>query len=273
VIFITFDNDFRHSQFFLMNFFDNMKNVFLKKIQEGTPIVGTLVTMDAPEVAEILSLCGFDWLFLDMEHGNLSLQSVLRMSQAIGDRCAKLVRIPANDPMWIQKVLDIGAEGIIVPRINSKAQAEQVVQYARYPPEGKRGAGIGRAHGYGVSFDAYMAAANAETAIIIQIEDIEAVHNLDTILEVPGISGVLIGPYDLSGSMNMLGEVTSPPVQAVIATIRQKCQEKNIPVGMFTMQPEAARQELAAGCSFVAVGLDSAMLIARANVILQTAKR
>jgi len=249
-----------------------MENVFLKKLQDGSAPVGTLITMDAPVVAEILSLCGFDWLFLDMEHGNLALQSVLRMSQAIGDRASTLVRIPANDPMWIQKVLDIGVEGIIVPRVNSQTEAEQVVQYARYPPEGKRGAGIGRAHGYGVSFDEYMANANAETAIIIQIEDIEAVRNLDAILGVPGISGVLIGPYDLSGSMNMPGEVTSSPVQAEIATIKQKCREKNIPVGIFAMQPEAAQQELASGCSFVAVGLDSAMLVARAREILQTVK-
>lgn len=247
-----------------------MENPFLNRIHSGQAAIGTLVTIDAPEVAEILSQTGFDWLFLDMEHGNLSLASILRMSQAIDDRCAKLVRIPENNPMWIQKVLDIGVDGIIVPRVNTKEAAEQVVQYALYPPQGKRGAGIGRAHGYGLSFDAYMERANAETAVVIQIEDIEAVNNLDEILQVPGISGVLIGPYDLSGSMHMLGQVDSAPVQEQIAKIKQTCSIANIPVGIFTMQAKAVQQEIADGCSFVAVGLDSALLSARAKQILQT---
>ncbi len=271
-MFITYPDDFHHNSLLIRTIFDYMNNRFLAQIQTGACPIGTLITMDSTEVVEMLSRCGFDWLFLDMEHGNLSLPSILRMSQAIGDRCAKLVRIPENNPLWIQKVLDIGVDGIIVPRVNTKESARQVVQYALYPPRGKRGAGIGRAHGYGLAFDDYMKNANAETAIIIQIEDIEAVHNLDEILQVPGISGVLIGPYDLSGSMHLLGEVHSPLVQEQIAIVKQKCRANGIPVGIFTMHADAVQQEIAEGCSFVAVGLDSAMLLSGAKQVLQTCR-
>lgn len=249
-----------------------MENTFLSQINAGEQPIGTLITIDSAEVAEIMSMIGFDWLFLDMEHGNLSLQSVQQMSEAIGNRCATFVRIPKNDGMWIAKVLDIGCEGIIVPHVNTAAEAASVVQAAKYPPIGKRGAGISRAHGYGLNFGAYMQTANEETAVIIQIEDIEAVRNLDAILEVEGVSGVLIGPYDLSGSMNMLGEVNHPEVQAQIKIIKQKCHEAAMPYGIFVMHAEAAQLELAAGCSFVAVGLDSAMLIKQAKQALQICK-
>ncbi|MBK7870754.1 MAG: 2-dehydro-3-deoxyglucarate aldolase [Saprospiraceae bacterium] len=247
-----------------------MNQSFISSLSNSKALIGTLVTLDSSEVVEILALAGFDWLFLDMEHGNLSIASVQRLCQAIAGRCHTLVRVPENAPIWIKKVLDIGCDGIIVPHVNTAEEAMQVIQAAKYQPKGQRSVGAARAQGYGHYFSEYVQNANNETTIIIQIEDIIAVQNLDTILKVPGIDGVLIGPYDLSGSMNLLGEVTHPLVQAEINKVKLKCKETKIPFGIFVMNVEATPKEIADGCGFVAIGTDSAMVLGRAKQILET---
>ena len=247
-----------------------MKNTFLEKIHSGKAAIGTLMTMNSLEVAEILSLVGFDWLFLDMEHGNLSIPSVQQICQVVGDKCPILVRIPENNGLWIKKVLDIGVAGLIIPHVNNKTEAMNIMHHAKYPPAGRRSVGVGRAHEYGMKFSEYVAQANDHTAIIIQIEDIAGVQNMNEILAVKGIDGVLIGPYDLSGSMNKLGEVTSPEVQVEINNIKSTCKDKGIPFGIFVMSANAVQAEIASDCSFVAVGTDSAMLWGRARQVLQT---
>src|SRR5579859_5385838 len=165
---------------------------FKEKLGQRQPVIGTLVTLNAPEIAEILSHCGFDWLFIDMEHGALSFSDIQHLIQAIGERCATLVRIPENRPMWIEKVLDMGCDGIIVPSVNTALEAKQAVAAAKYPPIGERSVGIARAHGYGMAFDEYVASANDRVSVLIQIEHIKGVENLEEILNVEGIDGVLI---------------------------------------------------------------------------------
>lgn len=222
--------------------------------------MGTLVTLDCPEVTEILSLCNFDWLFFDMEHGTLSINSIQHLIQAIRQDCSAIIRIPENGTVWIKRALDTGCDGILVPQVNSAEEAYKAVMAAKFPPQGSRSVGIGRAHGYGMSFSDYLSSANQTTALIIQIEHINAVNQLDKILDVEGIDGVFIGPYDLSGSMNMLGQVTSAPVQEAIQEVKQKCVERSIPVGIFVMKAEAAQKEIEEGCTFIAVGMDTVHL-------------
>lgn len=249
-----------------------MKTSFIEKIKNQAPIIGTLVTLEAPEVTEMLSLCGFDWLFIDMEHGTLSTTATQHIIQAIKGDCSALVRVPENSAVWIKKALDTGCDGIIVPLVNTPDAARQAVAAAKYPPKGARSVGIGRAHEYGMSFAEYVASANDRVALIIQIEHIEAVNNLDSILEVNGIDGVLIGPYDLSGSMNMLGNVASEQVQAAISKIKQQCQKKSIPVGIFVLKPEAVKKEIDDGCKFIAVGIDASYLWNAAKNALSVVK-
>jgi len=237
-----------------------MKTTFIDKINDYAPAIGTIVTLETPDVAEMLSLCGFDWLFIDMEHGPLSPGTTQHIIQAIADDCSSIVRVPENSEAWVKKALDTGCDGIIVPQISSAEEARLAVSATKFPPQGSRSVGIARAHGYGMSFTEYVASANDKVALVIQIEHIEAVNNLEEILAVPGIDGVLIGPYDLSGSMNMLGEVTSEPVRSSIAEIKKKCQEKSIPVGMFVMQAEDAQEEINDGCKFIVVGIDSVLM-------------
>lgn len=248
------------------------KPSFTEQIKNHPPLIGTIVTLESPEVAEMLSQCGFDWLFFDMEHSTFSVSTVQHCLQAVRGDCLAIVRVPENAAVWIKRVLDIGCDGIVVPQVNNAEQAWQAVQAAKYPPLGARSVGIGRAHGYGASFDNYVAGANERVALIIQIEHIDAVKNIDAILQVPGIDGVQIGPYDLSGSMNMLGQVGSEPVQAELRTIKEKCRARNMPVSMFTLKPEAAPKEIADGCKFMLVGTDAAFLTTSAKDALKIIK-
>lgn len=245
-----------------------MKKSFIDKLKSNVPAIGTLVTLPTTEVAEMLSLCGFDWLFIDMEHGILSIASIQHIVQSIRNDCSSLVRIPENSPVWIKKALDTGCDGIIVPLVNAAEDAKRAVSAAKYPPQGTRSVGIARAQGYGMSFTEYLSSANKNVALIIQIEHTEAVKNLDAILAVDGIDGVLIGPYDLSGSMNTLGDVISKPVQDAIKKIKDACKKKSIPFGIFVMQAEAAQQEIEDGCKFIAIGIDSVLLWTAAKNIL-----
>lgn len=234
-----------------------MKTTFIEKLRGQRPLLGTIVSLPSPELSELLSVVGFDWLFIDMEHGPLSIGDAQRMIQSVRNDCNTIVRVAENNPILIKQALDIGADGIIVPLVNSADEARQAVASARYPPLGKRSVGIARAHDYGLHFMEYIQRANQAIAVIIQIEHRDAVDNLDDILAVEGIDGVFIGPYDLSGSMNRLGDVFSAPVQEAIARVKSACARKDIPVGLFMQQPDWLEAELASGTRFVAVGTDT----------------
>lgn len=249
-----------------------MQYNFLKKLKDKTDLVGTILSLNSPEIAEIIAMSGFDWVFIDMEHGTLTTDQTQHLIQTIGGNCSALIRIPENNSIWIKKALDTGCEGIIIPQIKTATDAEHAVNAAKYPPIGSRSVGIARAQGYGMNFDEYIKNANDEIALILQIEHIEALDNLNAILDVKGIDGILIGPYDLSGSMHMLGQVTSEPVQQVIDKIKIQCKNKSIPWGTFVLKPEAVQKEKADGCSFIAVGIDTTLFVSSLKNLLAVAK-
>ena len=230
---------------------------FADKLRGTRPLLGTLLSLPSPELSELLSLVGFDWLFIDMEHGAISIGDAQRMLQAVKNDCSTLIRVAANDAVLIKQALDIGADGIIVPSVNSAREARRAVASATYPPAGKRSVGMARAHGYGLHFADYVERANRSVAVIIQIEHQRGVSKLDDILAVAGIDGVFIGPYDLSGSMNRLGDVFSPAVQEAIQSVKTACLRKGIPVGLFLQQADGIEAELASGTTFLTVGTDT----------------
>ena len=166
---------------------------FRARLLAGDRLIGTLIRLPSPEVAELLAEVGFDWLFIDAEHGPFESAGALRLLQAVGARCAPLVRVPAGEEVWIKKALDIGAAGVIIPQVNSAEQALRVVRHCKYPPWGTRGVGIARAHRYGLGFSDYVAEANDGLAVIVQAEHIEAVRDIAAIARVPGVDAVLIG--------------------------------------------------------------------------------
>src|SRR5215510_8157864 len=156
-----------------------MTKEFRARLKRREKLLGTMVTLPCAATAEILADMGFDWLFVDGEHGPLETRELTAILQAVGDRAACLIRVPEAGEVPIKKVLDLGAQGIIVPQVNSAEKAADVVRFARYAPEGARGVGLARAHGYGLKFREYLSAANCDISVIVQAEHARAVENID----------------------------------------------------------------------------------------------
>lgn len=228
---------------------------FRSSLKSGRPQIGTIISLPSPAVTDCLSQVGFDWLWIDLEHSPMTLEQLSSVLMAKHSDCAGLVRVPINSPEWISRVLDLGADGIIVPHVKSRQDAERVVASAKYPPIGQRSFGAGRAHTYGIDAKHHELANNL-TAVVVQIEDKEAVESIEEIISVDGIDGVIIGPYDLSGSFGKLGEVEDPEIQEAISVVRKACQKNNFPAGIFALHQDQAKGYIDAGFRIVAVGVD-----------------
>ena len=173
-----------------------MKNLLKEKLQKGQVVIGTGVGVGHPDVTEILSRLGFDWLFIDGEHTPLSLETMQMLLQAMnGTDCTPILRSQWNDMVIIKRMLDIGAHGIIVPMVNTKEEAEYAVRACKYPPQGLRGCAPRR---IGLFDPDYIKTANDEILVIVQIETQTAVSNIDDILSVKGVDACCVGPQDLS---------------------------------------------------------------------------
>jgi len=236
------------------------------------PLAGTLLSISAPQVAEIISDSGFDWVLIDMEHSAISLENVQNALQIMGDKLLRIVRVPGNDEIWIKRVLDTGCDGILVPMVNSAAEALKVIQYSKYPLEGKRSVGLSRAHSFGPGFSHYVENANRDLVVMIQIEHRDAVKNIDEILNVKGIDSVFIGPYDLSASMGLTGQLNHPEVKSAIQLIKDKCRKAGRPYGIFGMTAEGLVPELMDGCTFLLCGVDAAILVHSYRELLEKLK-
>ncbi|CAM2813559.1 HpcH/HpaI aldolase family protein [Campylobacter hyointestinalis] len=229
------------------------------KLKNSQLTIGSWIMIGNPISIEVMSLAGFEWLVVDMEHTSIELdtaQTLIATIQANGMKA--LVRVSKNEEVVIKKVLDMGADGIIVPMVCSRDDAIQAVNYAKYPPVGKRGVGLYRASKYGVNFEAYKKWVNEELVIIAQIEHIDAVRNIDEILQVEGIDATIIGPYDLSGSMGYPGEFEREDVKAAVQKTLDKCKQYNIPSGFHVVDtdPKKLQQKIDQGCVFLAYGID-----------------
>ncbi|MDQ4077250.1 MAG: aldolase/citrate lyase family protein [Chloroflexota bacterium] len=231
-----------------------------------------MLTLPSPEVAELLAEVGFDWLFLDAEHGVLEARELQMMMQAAGAGTPCVVRLPVAAEVPIKKALDVGAAGIIAPQVNSAAQVEQVVRLAKYAPAGTRGVGIGRAHRYGLKLREYIAAANHDTAVIVQAEHIEAVENIESIVQVEGIDAILVGPYDLSASIGRMGQVDHPDVTAAIDHVKQVSLAAGVRLGIFGVSAGAVKPYLAQKYTLIVAGVDTLLLGQAARGILTQLK-
>ena len=249
-----------------------MNSDFREKLLQGDVLVGTLITLASAEVAEILAAVGFDWLFVDTEHSAFNAYGAQRVLQAAGRNCPCVVRVPANDDVWIKKALDIGASGIISPQVNTAADAEAIVRMCKYPPDGTRGVGIGRAHTYGLAFNEYMARANDEIAVILQAETHQALNNISEIVKVPGIDAIFIGPYDLSASLGKMGQLTDPEVMHAMDTIATACQSAGVRLGVFAAATDGIKPYLQQGYTLLAVGTDGLHMAQSAGDTLKALK-
>jgi len=246
-----------------------MSEHFRQRLKNGETLLGTMVTLPTAATAEILADIGFDWLFLDAEHGSLEYSDIEGILQAIGDKVACMVRLPAAEEMPVKKVLDLGAAGIIAPQVNTVEHARDIVRFARYSPEGSRGVGLGRAHGYGMRFAEYMETANDSVAVLVQAEHIDAVECIESIVQIEGLDGIMLGPYDLSASMGKMGEINDPEVTGAIDRIHQACQSAGIAIGYFGVSAEAVRPYQQKGYNLILAGVDTLHLGGGARGLLK----
>ncbi len=221
--------------------------------------IGSWITLGHTAIAEIMANAGFEWLTIDIEHSVITLDVAQQLIQVIeGCGVVPLVRVSENDPTIIKRVMDAGSHGVIVPMVNTKEQAEKAVSAVKYPPLGNRGVGLARAQGYGAEFEEYSATMNSNSVVIVQVEHIEAVNNLESILAVEGVDGCIIGPYDLSGSLGIPGNFEHPSMIEAIERIEQTCFKANKSLGLHVIQPEhnLILERMAKGYSFLAFSID-----------------
>lgn len=240
-----------------------MNTSFRSRLLAGEPLLGSWLTIGSTTTAEIMAGAGFDWLTIDMEHSSIELGLAQEMIRVVGQGgVTPLVRVGHNQPNLIKRVMDAGATGVIVPMVNSAAQAEQAVASVKYPPRGFRGVGLARAQQYGFGFEEYQAWNERESVVIVQVEHIDAVTNLEAILDVDGVDGFIVGPYDLSGSLGVPGRFDHPGVVEALAEIGRVAARRQAVAGFHVVRPEPAvlKDKLAQGYRFLAYGLDSLFL-------------
>jgi 2-dehydro-3-deoxyglucarate aldolase len=237
-----------------------MKPGFRKRLHDGEALYGTLLSLPSAAVAEVLATASFDWLFVDTEHGAIGTATMLSILQAVDRDLACIVRLPQLDGGAIKRVLDAGAQGIMIPQVETADQAREIVRLSRYAPDGERGMGPGRAHGYGAYFSEYVARANDEVTVVIQVEHARAVDNIEAIAAVAGIDCVFVGPYDLSQSLGHAGDVAHPSVITAIDHVTRTCQAAGMPLGYYGIDAAAVAPYVARGYTLICAASDSLLL-------------
>ena len=229
---------------------------FKQRLRDGKICVGTSIQLTDPLVSEVAAEAGNDFIWIEMEHSHLDLRAALGHIMAVrGTQTAPLVRVPAPDAMVIKPYLDLAPAGVVIPMLKSAEQTDRMVKACRYPPEGERGFGPIR-NMYGKSSMAeYLESAADEMMVIVQIETIEAVRDLDAIVQVPGLDGLCLGRNDLSGSLGKLGQHSDPEVLDAIDTVIEKGVASGIPVGC-SIGPnlDTVKEWRAKGMSWFALG-------------------
>ena len=230
------------------------------KLRRGVPTIGTWLTLAHPALAEMAANAGFDWVAVDLEHSSITLRECEDMIRVLDlGGTTPLVRLTANDPDLVKRVMDSGARGIIVPSVSTPDEAKLAVEAVYYPPRGRRGVGLARAHGYGADFAGYLKRLEREAVVVAMIENAQGVENAEKILAVDGIDAYFLGPYDLSASLGLAGKTSHPKVEKAIAKVRAAGKRAGKPGGIHVVEPDPAalKRRLKEGFRFVAYSLET----------------
>lgn len=210
-----------------------------ERMKQRELTIGSWITFSDPAVAEIMARAGFDWLTVDMEHSGLSAghaQEIIRVLDLCG--VPPLVRVMENNADLIKRFMDMGAHGVIVPMVNSRQDAEKAVGAVQYPPAGSRGVGLARAQRYSMDLAGYMTWNREQSIVIVQIEHICAVENLEAIMDVDGVDAMMIGSYDLSGSLGRPGDFDHPSVREALEQVYRVSKARGYLMGQHVVKPE-----------------------------------
>lgn len=243
-------------------------------LAQDRPTVGTWLQLPSPDVAELMARSGYDWVAVDMEHGSFGRTGLPDIFRAI--ECGGAVpfaRIGEAKKTEIKSALEAGAQGLIFPMIESREQLDRAIDLATYPGQDfwrasgsvaaeYRGVGYCRANVFGKHFDRYREEVAPEIFLVAQIEHVRAVENLESILTHPRLDAIMVGPYDLSGSMGLTGRFDHPDFAGVMERIARMCRDCGMRMGLHIVRPDAAElaRQVAAGCRFIAYGIDSVFL-------------
>ena len=247
---------------------DLPQNPFKRALKAGKAQIGLWSSLSSNYSVEVIAGAGFDWILLDCEHSPNDLESLLAQLQAAAPYPGhSVVRVPWNDMVNIKRVLDIGAQSLLIPYVSTAEEARAAVSYTRYPPAGVRGvAGTTRATRFGRVKD-YAKRVQEELCVLVQVETQEALDNIEAIAAVDGIDGIFIGPADLHASLGYMGEITNPKVMPVIDEAIRRIRKCGKAPGILTPAEEHARRQLECGALFVAVGNDIGILARGAETL------
>ncbi|MCH8036765.1 MAG: hypothetical protein IIC53_06515 [Proteobacteria bacterium] len=234
-----------------------------QRIAERGPLFGCWLEMFSPIAAEVVAQAGYDCVLIDLEHGPGSYLDAISLMHAVqGRACAPLMRVPSNDEVALKRALDIGVAGVMVPAVDTAAQAEAAVAACRYPPKGRRGmaASIVRASDYGARWRDYVERAGDDLLVMCQIESGEAVENAAAIAAVEGVDMLFIGPFDLSAGVGHLGEPDHPEVRAMIDRVEAVAQAAGKRLGAIPTPGRSVAELVAAGYDLIMVDADVLLL-------------
>lgn len=225
-------------------------------------LLGTFIQLPSPELVELHGLAGFDFVVLDMEHGAYGFEELRHLIRAAELRSlVPIVRVSEVSRSLVSRVMDLGSVGVMVPQVETAADLEKVVGAVKYPPLGERGYCSGvRAAGY-LGAPGFTGAANQLTSVIPLIENLTAVENLDSLLAVPGVDAVMIGPGDLSSAMGRPGEWSSPPVRTLLEDLVSRVLKHDLAVGMHVKEPDDAASWHQKGVRFFTYGMDAQVIL------------
>ena len=240
-----------------------MIGTLASRLKEQTPVFGAWTSLGHPSVTEIFTSVGIDFIGIDMEHSTITqeqAQRIIAATQAAGTAC--LPRVASHDGAQIARLLDSGADGVIVPNVSAPSEVEQIIAWCKYPPLGTRSYGVARAQGYGFDFDEYVATWNARSTILIQIESIAGVEAADQLLAADAVDGVMIGPYDISGSLGIPGQLSHPRVTQACEQVIAACRRRKKACGTQIVEPNAdnVAQAFQDGYTFVVLASDVFLL-------------
>ena len=244
-------------------------NTFKQALLGGETLIGCWMSMAESYTTEILGGAGFDWLLIDGEHAPNDIRSIRDQMVALkGSASHPVVRVPIGETWLIKQVLDVGAQTVLVPMVETADQARELVRACRYPPGGTRGVGysVGRASDFG-QMPNYGPTADEQIRLLVQVENKAGLDNLDAILAVDGVDGVFIGPADLSASLGYLGQSMHPEMQATITGALKQISDSGKAAGILTPDDGMIQASLDAGARFVAVAMDIALLLNSAKAV------
>ncbi|MDA0747846.1 MAG: aldolase/citrate lyase family protein [bacterium] len=251
-----------------------MPETLKSRLKNGDVVLGPFVNLASGALLEIAAYAGFDFVILDTEHGPLDIPTTEDLCRtAAGVGITPIVRVRENDPAQILRALDIGASGVQVPQICTKADAEALIRAAKYAPLGMRGVSpYTRAARYFSDGPKIFERLNEEQMVLIHLEGVEGLENLDEIIAVPGLDVIFLGPYDLSQSLGIPGQISDPRVVDRMRQAAEKINAAGLTVGTFADGPEAARRWIDAGVRYISLSVDTGIYLQGCRTMIQAVR-